>query len=102
METYKIIIQPGALQDLEAIFRSNPGRWSFAETYAYVEEIRGRFDALSQIPHRFSFDPHTRRPKTFRSFAYKAHKVFFTIDEATKTVNIVAVLPSRTKYSAKL
>jgi plasmid stabilization system protein ParE len=64
--------------------------------------ITEKIFSLDQMPQRIGFDFHTRSELTFRSFEHKAHKVFFTIDEDSETVNIVAVLPSRTKYSAKL
>ena len=102
MGEYRVQFSIGARQDFEDIYHNSQSRWSFEQTDAYVIEIEKRCFGLSHMPQRVGFDLHTRNEKTFRSFAYKAHKVFFTIDEATKTVNIVAVLPSRTKYSAKL
>ena len=102
MDNYKVTISHRADLDLEEIYISSRYRWSFLETHKYVRDIKAQISTLDKMPQRFGFDEHTQRLKAFRSFEHKAHKVFFTIDEATKTVHVTAILPSRTKYAAKL
>ena len=102
MDKYRVVISPQALDDIRSIYSNDTGRWSRAETDAYVDQILDRCDELEEIPHRISFDEHTRIPRTFRSFEHKAHKIFFTIYEDTKVVDVIAILPSRTNYSSGL
>lgn len=102
MVKYEIEFSAEARQDFEQIYRSDRDRWSFSETDIYVADLEKRCLDLSHMPHRFSFDEHTRGMNMFRSFEHKAHKVFFTISETQRTVYISAVLPSRTRYASKL
>lgn len=102
MDEYQVEFSTDARQDFEDIYRKGMQRWSFAITDAYVAEIEQRCYGLSHMPHRIGFDRHTQNTRTYHAFEYKAHKVFFTIDETKKVVNIAAVLPSRTHYAVKL
>lgn len=102
MDEYSVEFSVGARQDFDDIYQNGKTHWSFSDTDTYVSQITDRCLSLSHMPHRVGFDSHTRKSLTFRAFEHKAHKVFFTIDEDTKTVNIAAVLPGRTKYSTKL
>ena len=104
MVPYEVIVQPTADQHIRDIYTNSAqqGRWSFTQTDAYVTELEQRIYSLDQNPQRFSYDEHTQRSRQYRSFQHGAHKVFFSINESTQTVGVIAVLPSRMNYSDQL
>lgn len=101
MATYKVVTLPTALQDIEDIYANSAkqSRWSFSETYEYVEELKKRLATLSENPERFSKDEYTTKKRQYRSFQHGSHKAFYTVDHTSKTVYVAAVLPSMIKYS---
>lgn len=104
MAPYKVVILPTAEQDIRDIFSNSAqqGRWSFSETYEYVEDLKKRLATLSENPERFSKDEYTTKKREYRSFQHGSHKAFYTVDPTSKTVHVAAVLPSMTKYSKNI
>lgn len=102
MRHYEVILHQSALDDLRALYETSMQHWSYRETEAYVQDIERRITSLETLPHRFAYDQHTKHAGTIRSFSFKAHKVFFTISDAHHVVNVIAILPSRTRYDVTL
>jgi len=104
MGPYNVIILPAAEIDIEDIYHNSAQqkRWSFSATYEYVTDIKDRIASLSDQPERFSYDEHTTNKRQYRSFQHGAHKVFYTVNQDTKTVYVAAVLGSVTNYGKNI
>ena len=65
----------------------------------FVNELREQCARLSDFPQAGAFPKdHTLRSLEYRFITHKEYLIFYTIDEAAKAVNILAIFHSRKDY----
>lgn len=89
MDSYRVAFSAEFDRRLVEIEQDNLG-FGAAQTARYILEIIDRCDRLEILPHRFATE--TVNGLELHSFTHKAHRVFYRVNGATKTVEIVTVL----------
>ena len=98
MLNYHVVITDNALNDLSRILREGAVDFGREASRHYVETIQGLCQNLTANPHMYSYDEHTKHPRTHRSFSHKAHKIFYRVNDETGTVFIVTIRKQRMLY----
>lgn len=97
---YSVVLSARAAEALADLLEDPESPYSPAARLAYVRAIRTRCESLDLLPHRFA--EVTIRGRQFRHFSYKAHRVFYRVDEPTKTVFVIAIIAGRMEMDRQL
>ena len=86
---YDIVISDRAAQTLNSI-RHHNDRYTEQERASYYFQLKASCHSLNEMPYRFSVHP--AADGLYRSFTFKAHTVYYRIDEPQQRVEIMAIL----------
>ena len=75
-------------------------KWGKAQTLKYIGEVVRRCERLAYFPKRFEAVSINGQP--YRSFTHKAHRVFYQVNDDTKTVSVVAILRGSMDFRERL
>ena len=95
MDNYLVVFYDSFTQQL-AEMETDYVDYGKAHTLKYVSEIVNLCSGLNLFPHRYQ--ARIINDQTYRLFSYKAHTVFYQIDENQLQVAITAILPGRADF----
>jgi len=82
------------------ILNDPSNRYSETERLSYIESIRRICAGLSEFPNRFAIDE--IQGAEFRSITFKAHRIFYLVDEELREATIAAILHKRMDHQSRL
>lgn len=100
METYNIYVSDSYHKDLmQIVYYINHSLSTPFAAANFLEIIENTLYDLSLMPHRYVLvsDPYLRN-KDFRKCIIKKYILFFTIDEASKSIYVHRILYSRQNW----
>ncbi len=95
MDKYHVVFSASftkQLAEIEADFEN----YGEAHTLRYVSDVIGLCTGLNLFPHRYQ--ARTINDQMYRLFRYKAHTIFYQVDEDQQEVAITAILPGRSDF----
>ena len=97
MGEYKVIMSPGAINDLKSVKRYIAVELSAPETAEnYINSIMESIMSLSELPHRIKFvDEEPFHSEGLRKMTVKRFYVYFTVDGENMIVNVLYIIYSR-------
>lgn len=99
MDKYQVRFTSKFDADL-ALIEEDQFDFGFAHTQKYVVDLVQTCQLLQTMPNRF--EAMTINDKTYRSFSFKAHRVFYQVSDSDQTVYIVSVLHGRQDFKRHL
>ena len=96
---YSVFVTDQAQRNLQTILE-NDHLYEPHERLQYVEALSLRLNSLANFPSRFQ--EITINRQTYHAFTFKAHRVFYQINNDTKHVFVLAILASRQDFQQYL
>ncbi len=89
MTTYKVRFSAKAELGLKLIIE-NSDQYTIEDTFRYIRSIRYLCNGLKTMPYRY--EERKINDTQYRSFTYKAHQIFYRVEETNNLVFVIAVL----------
>lgn len=99
MDNYEVRFSFKFDSDLQLI-EENQFEFGLAHTQQYIAELVQLCQLLKTMPKRFA--KLNINGRTYRSFNFKAHRIFYQVSETDQTVDIITVVHNRQNYKQYL
>ena len=97
---YKVTFTARSQNDLKSILNDGLGRYTPAQSLGYIQGMRRKCELLDVFPKRST--ALLVRGKEYWRLTFKAHNIYYQVDDQEEHVFVVAILHNRMQFEARL